>query len=522
MSPRARRIVRRVFPFVLLVLLCGLASVALARPGGGQSYSGGSRSSGGGGYSGGGHSSGGDGGFLVQLIFWLVISHPAIGIPMLIVAALVFFGRAMFGSKLQEWSTAGSGAPAAQNRYDRERREWEEQQQALAQRPTHIPRAALDAIRTIDAEFSIALFEDFVYLLYAEIQRARASNPAHLAAFLSPQLAQTWRADPNLADVRGIVIGAMRVVAFSGVAGPAVSLELEFEANYVEAYRQGGERRFYVTDRMGLSRARTAVSRPAGRARTLDCPNCGAPLQNMRGTQCTYCQKDVGGGRFDWNVAYLSSVAKELRGPLLTSDVVEVGTEDPTIVDPQAVPRMRALEQRDPSFNWEAFTNRVGHVFRELQVAWSGRDPARIRPYVSDNLFQSMMYWIDLYVQSKCRNMNDNARILRLELANVLTDKVYDSVTIRVFASGFDYTISDDGRVLSGSRKRERTYSEYYTFIRGTQRTGPARSDQNCPNCGAPLDISMVGNCRHCSAKVTAGEFDWVLSRIEQDESYSG
>jgi hypothetical protein len=32
----------------------------------------------------------------------------------------------------------------------------------------------------------------------------------------------------------------------------------------------------------------------------------------------------------------------------------------------------------------------------------------------------------------------------------------------------------------------------------------------------------MAGNCTYCKAKVTSGEFDWVLSQIEQDESYGG
>jgi len=31
-----------------------------------------------------------------------------------------------------------------------------------------------------------------------------------------------------------------------------------------------------------------------------------------------------------------------------------------------------------------------------------------------------------------------------------------------------------------------------------------------------------VGTCTYCQAKVTTGEFDWVLSRIEQDEVYVG
>jgi hypothetical protein len=32
----------------------------------------------------------------------------------------------------------------------------------------------------------------------------------------------------------------------------------------------------------------------------------------------------------------------------------------------------------------------------------------------------------------------------------------------------------------------------------------------------------MAGTCKYCQAKVTTGEFDWVLSRIEQDEVYVG
>jgi hypothetical protein len=31
----------------------------------------------------------------------------------------------------------------------------------------------------------------------------------------------------------------------------------------------------------------------------------------------------------------------------------------------------------------------------------------------------------------------------------------------------------------------------------------------------------MAGECRYGKAKVTTGEFDWVLTRIEQDEGYT-
>jgi predicted lipid-binding transport protein (Tim44 family) len=183
---------------------------------------------------------------------------------------------------------------------------------------------------------------------------------------------------------------------------------------------------------------------------------------------------------------------------------------------------MHGVTQRDPAFNWDVFQHRVGHIFGQLQIGWSGRNAAAIRPYISDNLFQSMLYWIELYQTNQCRNVNEGARILRIDLANVLSDATYDAVTVRVFATGLDYTIGDDGRMLSGSRDKPRTYSEYWTLIRGVNRKGTSKGDSCCPNCGADLNIGQAGNCAYCNVKVTTGDFDWVLSRIEQDESYSG
>jgi hypothetical protein len=54
-------------------------------------------------------------------------------------------------------------------------------------------------------------------------------------------------------------------------------------------------------------------------------------------------------------------------------------------------------------------------------------------------------------------------------------------------------------------------------LIRGTM-----KGEKTCPHCGAPLQINQAGACTYCKTKVTAADFDWVLSRIEQDESYAG
>jgi hypothetical protein len=496
------------------------ATLAHARPGGGGSFSGGSKGGGGGGgggfkggggggsYSGGGGS--GDGGAFLALI----IENPIIGIPIVIIIIVVLVLRAKFGGALEgnDWSTTAGST------------NWTPHQQP--QQPVHSEplRGKLEALRRTDPGFSIVVFEDFLYFLYAEMQRARGAGAADtLAAYVADGARAVLHNDGRLGEVNGIIIGSMTYERVDVDAQGGVQLDVVVESNYVERYRPQGEQRYYVKDRLRLTRAPGARSRDPGKARTLNCPNCGGPLSNMRGTTCNFCHTTVPQGTKDWAVVSLQTLEREPKGPLLTSSVAEEGTNLPTIFDRNAQAVFAQIQAKDGgATSWGSVEHRVGMIFQEFHAGWVSRDPTRVRPFVSDNLFQSQLYWIDLYRNGKCINRTDGSRITRLELVNATTDAYYDAVTVRLYATGLDFTISEDGRLMSGSQSIQRAYSEYWTLIRGAQKKKTDKGEKQCPNCGAPLKISMTGNCEYCAVKVTGGEYDWVLSRIEQDEVYTG
>ena len=132
-------------------------------------------------------------------------------------------------------------------------------------------------------------------------------------------------------------------------------------------------------------------------------------------------------------------------------------------------------------------------------------------------------YWIDAYKRQHLRNALDQCKITALQPVKIQEDAFYVSVTVRIGAQGFDYSVDERGNVVSGSKSRLRSWSEYWTFIRSRKaKLMPANANLNCPNCGAPLKVNHAGVCEFCGGKITSGEFDWVLSRIEQDESYAG
>jgi predicted lipid-binding transport protein (Tim44 family) len=231
----------------------------------------------------------------------------------------------------------------------------------------------------------------------------------------------------------------------------------------------------------------------------------------------------VANGRFEWMVSEAQLQHVEDRPPSLTGYAVEQGTYGATIEHPALQQRLAALKKDDPGFTDPSFASRLTLVYQEINAGWSEQDLARMRPYTSDGLQDYLRYWIEAYQKQKLVNRLEQATMTSWRYAKVTRDAHYDAVTVRLWATGLDYTVrAEDGKLVGGSKGEQRTYSEYWTLIRGSAVRGAARADKRCPNCGAELKISMAGSCEFCRVHVTAGEFDWVLSKIEQDDGYRG
>jgi len=465
----------------------------LARVGGGESYSGGGSSGGG----------GGDGaGELLYLafrfLFWLTLEYPLIGIPVDIVVIVLIVRYVKRKKKLEIFTV--SSAPAAA--------------------PSAAPLARLDELRRFDPNFSEITFSDFCYSLYARAHDARGRGDLdRYSPYLSAAARNSLRArNQGLSEVRGIVIGSFRVAGVRGLDDANVTATVAYESNYTEV-AAGSQTSWYVKEQWVLERKRDILSPPPEKSKADHCPRCGAALQTRTDGACEYCGVKIESGAFQWYVRAITLMTTETRGPLLTSNVPEQGTDRPTIFQPRFGDHRAAFEAAHGGFDWSAFEVRVKEIALELQKAWTARDWERVRPLESESLFQTHRYWIDAYTRQKLRNVVDDYQIHRLQPVKITTDAFYESITVRLWASGRDHTIDESGRVVAGSKSDVRQWSEYWTLIR-TRSAASGTQTMSCPNCGAPVPVGATGICPYCSGKLTAGQFDWLLSRIEQDDAY--
>jgi hypothetical protein len=302
---------------------------------------------------------------------------------------------------------------------------------------------------------------------------------------------------------------------------PKIMITLEFEANYTED-AGGQSTTWYTKEEWTFSRRRDVLSRAPDKITAIHCPKCGGALEPQADGACKHCGVKVVGGDFDWCVMGIEVLRRLNKGPLLTADVPEIGTDYPTILQPNLAAANRRFLALNPGFSWLRMESRIRAIFLSLQEAWTEGRWEKARPFVSDAMFQTQLSWINEYRRQHLRNVLEDVQIERTELVKITFDAFHDAVTYRLFASMIDYTADEQGTVLCGSKSRPRRFSEYWTFIRRRGAKPPVAGNNNCPNCGAPLKINMAGVCEYCQGKITSGDFDWVLSRIEQDEAYRG
>jgi hypothetical protein len=460
------------------------------RPGGGESFSGG------GGHSGGGSSGGGA---IFQLIYYLIqliFYYPQIAIPLLLLVIAYFAWSAHQQHQNADWDSG----PAA----------------------TLEPAIELVDLRTRDPEFSQVVFEDFAFRLFAAAQRARPDHLADVAPYVA-QPARDELAEREPADERvdQVVVGAQRVVRLElDDADGRVRVAVEYEANVATLAHT-----YYSVETWLFARDAARHSKPPGATRDFPCPNCGAPWQaSATGTQtCASCGQVVDNGRFDWVVEHVSLDSMDERPPTLTADPPERGTDLPTVRQHDLAARLASLAADDAAFAEPQLLARLRMIYDELNRGWAANELAPVRGLVSDGLYDYLSYWTSAYAKQGLRNLLVDMRVTKTAIAKVERDRWYDAITIRLWGTGKDFVVRDEtGRVVRGSKHLERAYSEYWTLIRSAERKGPAKTDATCANCGAPLKVGMAGACDHCGAHVTGGEFDWVLSKIEQDDTYRG
>ena len=173
----------------------------------------------------------------------------------------------------------------------------------------------------------------------------------------------------------------------------------------------------------------------------------------------------------------------------------------------------------DPDFSSDKFIGFAREVFMKIQEAWTTKDWKPIRPFESESLFNQHKQQLDEYIRLGKTNVVEKIAIKHCSLHSFQQDGDKEVLTVFLNAVMRDYVIDDETKKVLESDPNRDWYMKYEMVFnrKAGVKTNPGKKGNtitNCPNCGAPTEITSSGQCAYCGTVITNGEHDWVLTDI--------
>lgn len=178
-----------------------------------------------------------------------------------------------------------------------------------------------------------------------------------------------------------------------------------------------------------------------------------------------------------------------------------------------------ALVERDPLFSAAAVEETIANVYVRMQQAWTAGDFEPMRPYFSNTLFSQFANQLAALTRQGRVNHVDNIAVLEASVRGWYESEGFEYLVMKVRTRITDYTLDLAGNVVSGFTDAE-SYMEYeYTLGRSAGTLTGAQAAQTqadeCPNCGAPINLAQSARCAYCGTVVESSRFTWVITAIK-------
>ena len=385
-------------------------------------------------------------------------------------------------------------------------------------------KAFLRALKRLDDHFDAEIFLERAEMTYVALARARQHQElGEIGMLVAPELAVTLQTEiRTLADQRQTLRFDNLNIRRSGIE--AIHLmptrdEIVVHFDIVCATKtlnsdtgkriKGSDSDHGYGERWKFIRKKGAQTVLTGGVLAKLCARCGATLDATNYGVCAHCDAKVSRGEIDWTVESIEASYYENEDRF--RPVVEMTNFQDGVF---------ALRQNDPGFLPGDFLARAETMFFSLQAAWQAGDLEKGCAYMSQTLYVIWSMQLESLRANNRRNIMENLRIVNMTPLHVENGVVYDRITLGISANCADYEVDATTNERVFGSKSERTFHERWTFQRkaGVASIERGIAQNVCPHCGAELAVNNIGVCKYCDVVITNGDFDWVLSRITQED----
>ncbi len=187
--------------------------------------------------------------------------------------------------------------------------------------------------------------------------------------------------------------------------------------------------------------------------------------------------------------------------------------------DPSTLKPMSEYLALDPTFSESEMREKISNLYVQFQDAWHAKDLTPLRPYLSDAYYAQSDRQLDTYRRNHQTSYIDRISVMDVALSGFKQTDGKDYIYARLKTRITNYVLDDNtGDLVRGSKTAEKFMEYEWEMVRSSGKTTVGSTGtvvQNCPNCGATVNINRTAQCEYCGSIITVDSFDWVVNGIK-------
>ena len=163
-----------------------------------------------------------------------------------------------------------------------------------------------------------------------------------------------------------------------------------------------------------------------------------------------------------------------------------------------------------PDFYKHEFLRDGYKIYCDIQNAWMNFELEKVRDVITDELYSMYAMQLETLKNKGNQNIMGDFELKKCYLKDVIMENNTITITTGYIIELFDYIVDiTTGEVIRG-RRNNKARVDYEMRFRKTLNEN--EKINQCPNCGAELNINSAGYCNYCNAKIVIENTKWVLT----------
>lgn len=180
------------------------------------------------------------------------------------------------------------------------------------------------------------------------------------------------------------------------------------------------------------------------------------------------------------------------------------------------------IEAADPAFDLELFKRNAVQTFLAVKTALQSRDLIEVVDQLSDRVYDDLRLDVQGLLARDAVQHFDGLAPTQVAVAAAERGPHGDTITLRIQAVAMEYLGAADSDAPAPGMPG--AFTEYWTFTRPPDATTPVSRPNECPTCGAPIDVDTGRICRYCRTLLPPphAKTGWVVAAIRPAQENLG